>query len=295
MPEEREQPRAAKQAAYSSLSKVWRKRVCLGTTGEADLDLSWNLPYVALAFVLAVGGGALGASLACSHRRLCALISLGAGTLLGVTVFGILPESFEALRWWQLLVALGSGYGVFFLITKYISHVCPACAASHFDEATTHHFSEIAAAMMIALAIHCTVDGLAIAAGQEAYETQHTPAGQIVGVSVVLAICVHKIPEGLALGALLLGAGFSRRRALLCVVAVEATTLAGGVIGRLLLPEGSDVWLAAVLAHAGGGFLFLAAHAVLGEILKHDKRLVLVNSALGFGAIGALTLLLRMV
>ena len=56
--------------------------------------------YVILAFALAVGGGALGASLGTSHRRLCALISLGAGTLLGVTAFAILPECLEAVQWW---------------------------------------------------------------------------------------------------------------------------------------------------------------------------------------------------
>jgi hypothetical protein len=38
--------------------------------------------YAVLAFALAVGGGALGSSLGGSHKRLCALISLGAGTLL---------------------------------------------------------------------------------------------------------------------------------------------------------------------------------------------------------------------
>jgi hypothetical protein len=53
-----------------------------------------SIGYVLAAFALAVGGGALGASLGTSHRRLCALISLGAGTLLGVTVFAILPECF---------------------------------------------------------------------------------------------------------------------------------------------------------------------------------------------------------
>ena len=35
--------------------------------------------YVVLAFALAVGGGALGATLGAFHQRLCALISLGAG------------------------------------------------------------------------------------------------------------------------------------------------------------------------------------------------------------------------
>jgi ZIP family zinc transporter/zinc and cadmium transporter len=249
---------------------------------------------ILLAFALAVAGGVLGASLARSHRRLCALISLGAGTLLGVTVFGILPESFEALRWWQLLPALGSGYVLFFLITKYVYHVCPACAASHFDEATTHRFSEIAAAMTLALAIHCTVDGLAIAAGQEAHQA-HTESGRIVGVSIVVAICVHKVPEGLALGALLLGAGWKRRGIVLQVMAVEATTLLGGVAGMLFLRRISDFWLGAALAHAGGGFLYLAAHAILGELIRHHKALVLGNFVGGFSLIGMLVLLLRFI
>src|SRR5215470_18027034 len=131
--------------------------------------MSSPVGYVILAFFLAIVGGALGTSLARSHRRLCALISLGAGTLLGVTAFAIVPEGFANLQWWGVLVALASGYFLFLIITKYVYHVCPACAASHFDEATRHRFSEIASAMMIALAVHCLADGIAVAAGREAY------------------------------------------------------------------------------------------------------------------------------
>jgi ZIP family zinc transporter/zinc and cadmium transporter len=254
---------------------------------------TFSVGFVTLAFGLAVLGGALGASLGTSHRRLCALISLGAGTLLGVTVFGILPESHESLNWWELLLALASGYALFAIITKYVYHVCPACAASHFDEATAHRFSEIAAAMMLALAIHCTVDGLAMAAGHEAHETSHTEAGRAVGMSIVLAVCVHKVPEGLALGALLLGAGFSRTAVILRVMAVESTTILGGVIGLVFLKNVSGVWVGAALAHAGGGFFFLASHAVLGEIWKHHKGLVLANFGTGFAAIGIFTWLIR--
>ena len=132
--------------------------------------------FVVLAFALAVGGGVMGATLGTSHKRLCALISIGAGSLLGVTVFAILPETLEGLNWWQLLLGLASGYALFALISKYLFHVCPACAASHFDEATTHRFSEIASAMMLALAIHCTVDGLAMAAGGRPRKRPRPPA-----------------------------------------------------------------------------------------------------------------------
>src|SRR5215831_2782151 len=127
--------------------------------------MSLSVGYVALAFVLAIVGGVLGTSLARSHKRLCALISLGAGTLLGVTVFAIVPEGVRSLQWWEVILAFASGYLLFLVITKYVYHVCPACAASHFDEATRHRFSEFAAAMMIALAIHCTADGIALTAG----------------------------------------------------------------------------------------------------------------------------------
>jgi zinc transporter ZupT len=248
--------------------------------------------YVLLAFVLAVVGGAVGASVGTSHKRLCALISLGAGTLLGVTVFAILPESLKTLLWWEVLLTLASGYVLFAVISKYVYHVCPACAASHFDEATTHRFSEIASAMMIALSIHCLADGIAIAAGREA-RAANLAGGKALDFSLVLAICVHKLPEGLALGSLLLGAGLKRSGVILRVAAVEAMTLVGGVLGWMFLQHISVAWLDAVVVHIGGGFLFLAAHAVLGEILKHHKALVLSNFLAGVGLIGLLTLLLR--
>ena len=240
------------------------------------------LIQIVVAFGIAVAGGVLSATFARTHRQLCAFISLGAGTLLGVAVCGIAPECLGVLNWWEFLLAAGSGYLLFAVVSKYIFHICPACAASHFDEATTHHLAEFAMAMMIALGIHCTVDGLALAIGNE--ETA------MVGMSVTFAICVHKIPEGLALGALLLGGGFGRVKMLWLVAAVEAMTIVGGLLGWFVLGSASNFWLALALANAGGGFLYLAAHAVLGEILKHHKGLVLANFAAGFGAVAALIL-----
>lgn len=235
-----------------------------------------------LAFGIALAGGALSAWLAKTHRQLCAFISLGAGTLLGVAVCGIAPECLEILNWWQFALAVVSGYFLFAVITKYIYHICPACAASHFDEATTHRLAEFATAMMLALAIHCTVDGLALAAGNE--ETSS------VGLPIAFAICVHKFPEGLALGALLLGGGYARWKMLWLVAAVESTTILGGILGWFVLKNASGFWLALALANAAGGFLYLAVHAVLGEIFKHHKKLVLINFGIGFGVIAALIL-----
>ncbi len=242
------------------------------------------------AFLLAVGGGTLSALVGLSHDRLCALISLAAGTLFGVTLFSILPEGWGAMHWWELALAFGSGYAAFWFVSKFVYHICPACAASHFDEATTHRFSEIASALVIALAIHSTMDGVALVAGHEA---GGRAMGEPLDWSLWLAVCVHKVPEGLALGALLIGAGSMPAKAVAAVAAVEATTLLGGVLGIFFLQNIPTFWLAAVLAHVGGGFLFLAAHAMLGELVKHGKTSMLVSFFVGVAIIAVLNLVVR--
>jgi len=243
---------------------------------------------VIAAYIFAVVGGSISASLRLEHKPLCALISFAAGTLLGVTIFAILPESFGACPWWALLLALLSGYALFFFISKHIHHVCPACAASHFDADATRHFSEIANALIVALAIHSTTDGLALGIQGEGSATAAAKW------SLFAALCVHKVPEGLALGSLLIGAGLQRTTAIGWVAAVEATTLLGGVIGYFFLTNISALWLALIMAHVGGGFIYLATHAVMGEMLKHGKKLVLTSFALGVALIAVLNIALRL-
>ena len=247
-----------------------------------------TLWQVIAAYIFAVAGGSISASLRLEHKPLCALISFAAGTLLGVTVFAILPESFGACPWWAVFLALITGYALFLVVSKHVHHVCPACAASHFDADATQHFSEIATGLIIALAIHSTTDGLALGIQGE------TPATSATKWSLFSALCIHKIPEGLALGSLLIGAGLQRPTAVGWVAAVEATTLLGGAIGYFFMTNVSTLWLGLIMAHIGGGFVYLATHAVLGEMLKHGKRLVMTSFALGVALIAILSVGLRL-
>ena len=207
---------------------------------------------------------------------------------MGVTIFAIFPESSAACPWWAVLLALITGYALFFFISKYVHHVCPACAASHFDADATRHFSEIANALIVALAIHSMTDGLALGIQGEA------PATSAAKWSLFSALCIHKVPEGLARGSLLIGAGLQRSAAVGWVAADEATTLLGGVIGYFFLANISILWLGLIMAHVGGGFIYLATHAVVGEMLKHGKKLVLTSFALGVALIAVLNIGLRL-
>src|SRR5437763_8543925 len=242
---------------------------------------------VVAAYVFALAGGGISTSLHLEHKPLCALISFAAGTLLGVTLFAILPEGLNESSVWPVVAAAATGYLLFFFISKYVHHVCPACAASHFDADATRHFSEIASALIVALAIHSTTDGLALGIQQEA------PTMDATKWSLFSALCIHKVPEGLALGSLLIGAGLHRSAALGWVAAVEATTLLGGVIGYFFLTNISTLWLGLIMAEVGGGCLYLAVHAVLGEMLRHGKKRVLTSFLAGVTLIAVLNIGLR--
>src|SRR6266567_2344544 len=242
---------------------------------------------VVAAYVFALAGGAISTSLRLEHKALCALISFAAGTLLGVTLFAILPEGLNDSGVWPVVAAAATGYVLFFFISKYVHHVCPACAASHFDEDATRHFTEIATVLIVALAIHSTTDGLALGIGQE------TSATVATRWSLFCALCIHKFPEGLALSSLLIGAGFRRLIVLGWVAGVEATTLLGGVIGFLFLARSSTFWLGLIMAHIGGGFFYLAVHAILGEMVKHGKKLVIRSFSAGVALIATLNICLR--
>src|SRR6266478_10101229 len=141
---------------------------------------------VVAAYAFALAGGSVSTTLRLAHKPLCALISFAAGTLLGVTLFAILPESLGACPWCAVLLAMATGYALFFFVSKHLHHVCPACAASHFDADAAKHFSEIASVLIVALAIHSTTDGLALGIGQEVLAPDATKW------SLFSALCIHK-------------------------------------------------------------------------------------------------------
>ncbi len=221
-----------------------------------------------LAVISAIFGASSTFIIKLNHKKLCALISLSAGALLGAAAFILIPESSGELSLVELILSVFSGYMVFWLINKYYSHVCPACSASHFDEQTTKKFSEIFLTLFTALAFHSLLDGIAISAGDlRNTEEQST---------IFLAILTHKFPEGLALASLMFGAGYSRIKIISYTSLVESTTLLGSLLGVFLLKDGiSFFWISILMAHISGGFVYLAIHAVLGEMLRNHKTLVI--------------------
>lgn len=235
-----------------------------------------TLAQALAAFVSAGLGASLAVSIGVSHKQLCALISVAAGTLLAAAAFHIVPESLHELTLSTLLIALASGYGFFFLVSRYVSHMCPACAASHFDHEHDHGKTKSTFMLLaIALTIHSMMDGMAIGLGHELSESANH--------SIFFTISIHKLPEGLALCALLLGSGQERLKAFLWTLVFESSTVAGWAVGAFgLRGHLNHEWLQILMVHIAGGFVYLSLHAVINEVKDHSPRFILGFFLIGF-------------
>jgi len=164
-------------------------------------------------------------------------------------VFDILPQSKQALDWPTFATAALLGYGIFWAIGRYIAPICPACAFRSVEHDHQHTHGTGLTVLAIVLAIHCLLDGLGISAASLVHGS--------FGLRVFAAIAVHKLPEGFALAMMLIAGSQPPSRAIATTIGVETATLAGAAIGAVWATP-SPYWLAILLAHIGGTFLYLA-------------------------------------
>lgn len=216
-----------------------------------------------IAMLIAFGGGILGVALGkVAPHRLNLLVYAAMGALLAVTVFDVLPDAKALLSWSAFLLAGASGYALFWALGKYVYHICPSCSIGAFDKATTERLGQSVVLLMVAVSLHSAMDGVAVVVGDRI-------AGR-PNLALLFAVSFHKLPEGLALALLLLGAGYSRPAALLWTLGIESTTEIGALFGILGLRHVSLFHLGLLFAHVGGGFVYLIA-TTLGIFTKNPR------------------------
>ena len=199
------------------------------------------------------------------------LVSYAVGTLLGVSMLALLPEALEDLQPSHVFGTLLAGILVFFVLEKLVlwrhchTHDCEVHDGSAFP-------------IVIGDAVHNFVDGALIAAAV----MESVP----LGVSMALAVAAHEIPQEIGDFAILLHAGYSRRRALLLNVTSGLAGAAGAVMALTVLraPEMREMFLPYCLAFAAASFLYVAMADLIpglhrGRTDAHSLRQILLIGA----------------
>lgn len=201
------------------------------------------------------------------------LLALGAGFMLAVTFFEVIPKT---IILWQktqgadenlylpMLLLLG-GY----LMTQFFEHTI----APHFhlgEEVHSDHVISTRSAYtgIGGLLIHTFLDGVSIAA-----------AAQLdvrIGFLVFIAVFLHKFPEGFTIGSMVLAAGKGRREVILATALVGSTTVVGAILFYLLGSQFENS-VAYALPIACGVTLYVAASDLIPEINHHGGKSPLVS------------------
>ena len=217
-----------------------------------------GLSMALLATLAAALGALIGLFLTGIHRSARMVGSFSGGLLLGVALFGLLPQVVSEISWMTAAILSAAGYALLMLVDRNIYPVCPSCSHDHDHEACDTTLHGFAAPLIVATGFHAFLDGWSIATSQWA-----GTAG--LGLSLPLALALHKIPEGIALGAILRASVRTRVAAFGWCLLTESATLMGAGTGLAMAPKLGVRWLHYPLAVAGGCFFYLGFHAIHAE------------------------------
>jgi zinc transporter ZupT len=222
-----------------------------------------------------LGGMILFPSKIHDYRRLLRyLLALGAGFMLAVTFFEIIPKT---ILLWQrqhpessenlyapMLLLLG-GY----LLTQFFEHTI----APHFHLGEEVHVEGVipprsAYAGVGGLLIHTFFDGVSIAAASQ--------LDVRIGLLVFFAVFLHKFPEGFTIGSMMIAAGKGRREVSIATLLIGATTMVG-ILAFYFVGSGLGFSIAYALPLASGVTLYVAASDLIPEVNHHGGKNPLVS------------------
>jgi zinc transporter ZupT len=209
------------------------------------------------------------------------VVPLSAGVLLGVALFGLVPELATGAGWAVTVLLFAAGYGLLLAINRFAWPVCPTCAHSHDHDACASELHGFAGPLVSAAALHSFVDGWSIASVQHA-----APLG--LRVAVPLAIALHKLPEGIALGGILRAAVGPRSLALAWSTLAEGSTILGGLVGLWLAPHLGNRWTMYPLGVAAGWLFYLGFHAVHEEWKRRGAGPAFLSALTGVAGAAAI-------
>jgi zinc and cadmium transporter len=211
--------------------------------------------------------------------RLNFFIAFGGGTLLGAALFLMIPESFALIEAdlpfeetdAGFVVAWGMSIGfllMFLMEHLALPHLGHEEEMIHTEEGHGNHVHShhVGTSAFVALSLHTLIDGIALGAAVAGGEEF------ALGGLIFFAIVFHKVPAAFSLTSALKGDHFEDRKALIYLAIFNFMVPFGAATSFLLL-EGFSTWMiGAMLGFSAGTFLQVATSDLLPVIHRQEKK-----------------------
>jgi zinc transporter ZupT len=188
------------------------------------------------------------------------LLALSAGFILALVFLKLVPASFQFIGDSAAIWILIGFATIHFFEHTVVGHL-------HFGEETHHDvmMSKMTGySAFTGLFIHAFFDGLSISVGFQ-YDFY-------LGLLIFFAILLHKFPEGLTIGSIMMTAGFSRKIVLYSTFGIGLATFLGAC--SVFLLEHVDTHLAGLaFAFSAGTVTYVGASDLIPEVNKTKNRM----------------------
>lgn len=208
-----------------------------------------------------------------SKKTLAFYLGFAAGIMSALIAFDLLPAAFRLGP--VEAVGIGLGGGLLFMII-----VCEALNRETDVQPVRRRFAmkrseywRMGVAMSLAIAVHHVPEGIAIGAGLQ--------AGHGLGTRIALSIALHNISEGMGLAMPFLMAGMKKRALALLSLAISLSVPLGAWLGKKWF-VGSPFMIGAGMAFAAGAMGFLVWKELVPISFKRHRSLALTGMTLSF-------------
>jgi len=200
-----------------------------------------------------------------SHKGNDTIIGLCAGIMLSAAVLGLLVPAFEmsAASYWLPVAGVFAGALLLNVLDLVTPHLHHVTGIDQEEHLHNKHLNRVLLFVM-AIALHKFPEGMAAGVGFGG-ETTGNP------VSVALAISLQNVPEGMVIISPLLLAGVSRPRTLVIAVAIGMLEVIGVFFGYSLGSLQAGV-LPFMLALSGGAMLYVVSDEMIPESHAHGYQ-----------------------
>lgn len=195
------------------------------------------------------------------------LLNIAAGIMLAATFFSLLSPAIEGITKFSPDMHIAGFYfsGAVFLgvcLVWLLNALLP-----HEHNVAGHHGSDLnlssAWLFVIAISIHKLPEGLAIGI---AYSGEQLVSPD----SITIGVALQNIPEGLTIAVSLIGAGYSRLKAAFYAMLTGLVQPVGASLGLLCMGFGDKV-IPLGMAFAGGTLMFVVINEILPETYNVKK------------------------
>ncbi len=229
-----------------------------------------------------------------NKRHEAGLLSFAAGVMLAAAIFSLLLPSLEAgqILWentplpglWSTVVAgvgLVLGLVVMLQMDRLLPHehaVLPPSAGGELTPTTRPAANAVQRAwlMVLALTIHNIPEGLAVGAAYAGFGAEPSTAG----ASVALAIGLQNMPEGMIVAMALRSLGHSAGKAWVVAVFSGLAEPLGAWLGLAALGSMPALYPLG-LALAAGTMLFVVSHEIIPETHRNGHETLATSTLLG--------------